>query len=70
MIQTCPCCGTQVVHRDGCELDGILIPKSKRNCDRCGKEYIFQRKTSKFCSANCRVLSNQKSKLAEVEKLV
>jgi 5-methylcytosine-specific restriction endonuclease McrA len=25
-----------------------------RNCDACGQEYTYQRKTSKFCCDNCR----------------
>lgn len=29
-----------------------------RACDECGKEYTYQRSTSKFCSADCRVRAN------------
>lgn len=28
-------------------------------CDWCGKKYQAQRKSSKFCSANCRVASSR-----------
>lgn len=27
---------------------------SVRNCDKCGREYTFQRRTSKYCSQTCR----------------
>ncbi len=30
-----------------------------RACNKCGQEYAYQRNTSKFCCAICRVTANR-----------
>lgn len=32
-----------------------------RNCDHCGREYVAQRKQSRYCSGPCRVKANRKA---------
>lgn len=31
----------------------------QRKCDRCGKSFVGQRSTAKYCSASCRSLASQ-----------
>ena len=31
-----------------------------RKCDECGKEYLYQRRSSRFCGSNCRAKNDGK----------
>lgn len=57
-------CGTltlAVKNNAMCSGKVLRVSKVKaRNCDYCGKRYVYERKTSKFCSKSCRVSSHKK----------
>jgi hypothetical protein len=34
--------------------EGITLPKPKRSCDECGKEYEYKYESSKYCGNTCK----------------
>lgn len=48
--------------------NGGLVVK-RRKCNYCGKEYIYQKQSSKYCSGTCKVYWNRENTPTQIQNL-